>query len=166
MEIVNGGNKFGINLQAPEDPFMILHVIRRILLSFGSLFALLPWASSPCGSSACPAIEGDLEFDRGFSGGYSASLLKCARCGHGGVPVHKFLPEEFYLRIKRNRRWGDSDCPRQPFFEGYRIKGLLQYNYVSSHFRTIHYYVPTAILFDGPKMKILEGNVQLQGAFY
>ena len=57
------------------------------LFFFGSHFALLPRLSPPCGSSAYPPMEGDLEYDRGFAGSYSVPKMFCARCGHGGVPT-------------------------------------------------------------------------------
>lgn len=85
-EIVDGGNTLGTTLQAPEDPYVIIDVVRRIILSFTSPFSLLPRFTSPCGSSDCPPIEGDLEYDRGFNGGYSISTFTCARCGQDGVP--------------------------------------------------------------------------------
>lgn len=67
----------------------------------------------------------------------------------------EFLPEEFYLRIRKNRRWGDSDCPQLPFFEGYRHKALLQHNTTSNHFRVLRFLGPTAILFDGLSVTVL-----------
>jgi hypothetical protein len=91
-EIVDGGNSLGIALTAPEDPYVILDVVRRIFIAFSSPFALLPRLSPPCGSPECPLIEGDLEYCRGFNGSYSVSPNSCARCGHGGVPRLEFLP--------------------------------------------------------------------------
>jgi len=55
-------------------------------------------------------MTGDLNMVRNpFLGSYSNNPISCARCGHDGVPIIEFLPEEFYVRITNNFRHGDLD---------------------------------------------------------
>ena len=68
---------------------------------------LLPVMNSLCANANCGKIQGDLEYCRDpYSGRIRQQNLKCAQCGHGGLPVVEFLPEEFYVRIN-GVRFGD-----------------------------------------------------------
>jgi hypothetical protein len=68
------------------------------------------------------------------------------------VPVPEFLPEEFFIRINENGRWGDADAPRPPFINGYRPKGIIQHHRGSNHFRCIRFLGKAAIVMDNDRV--------------
>lgn len=91
-EVSTYSGNFDIQLGTPEDPYLILFALRRVLLACGSPFALLPRLSPSCGSTDCSPVQTDIDVERRFDGSYTIRNTFCARCGHGGVPTEQFLP--------------------------------------------------------------------------
>ncbi len=73
------------------------------------------------------------------------------------MPKLRFLPEEFYVRLLGRTRWGDLDDTPLPFFNGYRMKGIVQYSQDLQHFRTLRFYGQVTVVLDMQNYEAYDG---------
>lgn len=148
--------QLGIYFNTPGDPFENISKIRLMLNDIDKpQQQLMPVLLPPCGNPECGRLQGDLQYEKDpFSGQYSPQKTPCARCGHGGLLMAEYLPQEFYVRLQ-GLRFGDLDTSNLPSFPNYRLNGLIQYSKQHKHFRTIRVYGELALLMDGPSCSII-----------
>jgi hypothetical protein len=139
---------------------MILHVLRTYLERYSHNGSSLPHHRSPCGSSECPTLIGDIEFVRNLDkrNAYKPKPLPCAHCGRGSVLGAGSFPANFLARLTGEAPRGIYDEIKLPRFDKYRCHTIIQYNTRLKHFRTIKTYPNKVEIMDGQNYEIIEGR--------
>jgi hypothetical protein len=155
MEIFNFSQRKGYDLRQmkeEEDPWLILNDVME-LLNPTNLDSEgrpnRPIIECSCGSSDQPPLMTNLEFiNKKYQKSYSNKKMNCDSCDGRNESRNRFLPDNFFLRIKdenQNSLFADSLIPR---IDRYYVAGVIQEK--NHHFRTIRMLsANNSIVYDG-----------------